>query len=871
MEDNSKKLGKSPTFEATLLYASLGWHIIPLSGKVPVQRDWPNQATIDSEQLAKWFGPGGQYKQHNIGMVCGPKSGVIVLDVDPRHGGTESLDRLESEHGRLPDTVEAITGGGGRHVIFKHPEGLKIGNSSKRLGAGLDIKSAGGQIVVAPSIHPDTGREYAWELSSLPGEVPLADLPPWIIAALEPDQSRKKAESTPADYTEGSRHDRLVSLGGSMSRTGLSDKAILAALIAENKTKCVPPLPAREVQSIAKSFKQYNEEGPTVIETDLSTEIGTLTTEATETEVKTVLKAVAKADPLEQERWLKEISAQTGRGKAPLKAILKRYLDSQTADDKRKRRAAKIDAADQVISAFKELIVVPLNARNQPERTNAHIIVKTDSAEWYLNPFWSPLDRARPTVTRLARDLLMSVGGDSGFDAALGGMDESAVSPTLESIRINLETDVEKGRIGQPCKISFGPYLDLETGKFHSKTDISAGIVVARGWSQMRGAEVVRTATEPREDCEAFGRWCSLFGDNWADALAHCLAAIANESPRGKHILGITGSADSGKTCAATWIAETIEGEAVLMAASGLDGSWPVFFSSRSPILDNLDNKSLEQENLDTLAAAITARKITVKARYTPSGLTEQAGYPIFTSIHSDILNHYRALKSRTIQLSQNHSDEIREIAGFSDEIIDAARPHIWWLVEQFVEAIRNGTLPAQPGSLRQINWARARWWIITHMQSMPESWAENKLSAYRIIDDDSDVMATPFVNCFLSAFNTAFPDGNGLPRAFRPTDILGIFQQHAPDQLENVTYSGKTLKTHPQPAVGISRMIDRARVGNRIGAYTIKDSKNRKNHRVYLVSFESKMTSKTEETRSEAGSPGSAGIAGIISERDSL
>jgi hypothetical protein len=774
--------------------------------------------------------------------------------------GSESLDRLESEHGRLPDTVEAITGGGGRHIIFKHPKGLKIGNSSKRLGAGLDIKSAGGQIVVAPSIHPDTDREYEWEISSQPGEEEIAELPQWIIDSLAAKPQNQATKGDQPLVVEGSRHDYLVSFGGTMSRRGADKSSILAALERENITKCDPQLPDDEVRQIANSFSKYGETGPKIVELDLSAEIRKLSKETTKREIDSIIKRAANADPLERDQWIKELSAQTGRGVAPLKAMLKTHSESQVADDKRKRREARIAAADKVIASFKDLIIVPLNARQQPERPNAHIIVRTDSAEWYLVPFWSTANRASPTITRIARDLLLREGGESGFDAVLGGTDEAAVSPTLESIRINLETDVEKARIGQPCTISFGPFLDLETGKFHTKSDIGAGVVVARTSASIAGAEVIREATEPYEDLEAFGRWCALLGENFKAALAHCLSSIVNESATGKHILGITGSADSGKTSAARWIAETIEGEAVLMTASSLDGGWPIFFSTRSPILDNLDNRSLEQENLDTLAAAITARKITVKARYTQSGLTEQAGYPIFTSIHSDILTHYRALKSRTIQLSQNFSHEIRDLAHESDKIIADARPHIWWLAEKFVEAIRNNSLPRQPAGLRQTNWARAYWFYITQIQKMPDDFAENKLLEFVIVDDDSDEMSSPFLRCFIAAFNAAYGKGQTMPDEFRPTDILDVFEQHTPELIATIPCGKKTLQTHSQPAAGVSRLIDKTRVGNRIGDYTIKDSKNRKGHRVYLVRFDPIKDTKTDEMRSETESPGCPG-----------
>src|SRR5262245_25088775 len=52
----------------------------------------------------------------NIGLATG---GVVVLDVDPRHGGDRSLADLEAKFGALPSTVRASTGGGGQHIYFR--------------------------------------------------------------------------------------------------------------------------------------------------------------------------------------------------------------------------------------------------------------------------------------------------------------------------------------------------------------------------------------------------------------------------------------------------------------------------------------------------------------------------------------------------------------------------------------------------------------------------------------------------------------------------------------------------------------------------------------------------------------------------------
>ena len=83
-----------------------------------------------------------------MGIVTDAVSGLVVLDVDPRHGCEESLKNLEREHGPLPRTLEAMTGGGGRHIYFAHPGG----SVRNRVGItpGIDLRGDGG-CIVAPA------------------------------------------------------------------------------------------------------------------------------------------------------------------------------------------------------------------------------------------------------------------------------------------------------------------------------------------------------------------------------------------------------------------------------------------------------------------------------------------------------------------------------------------------------------------------------------------------------------------------------------------------------------------------------------------------------------------------------------------------
>lgn len=116
------------------------------------------QDAIDAtgQHWARWL---KSWPDMNIGILTGSDTGVMVLDIDPRHGGDDSLKTLEATYGNLPITLSAKTGGGGTHYLFKIPAGQTIRNSASDIASGIDIRGEGGLIVVAPS---STQGAYSW-------------------------------------------------------------------------------------------------------------------------------------------------------------------------------------------------------------------------------------------------------------------------------------------------------------------------------------------------------------------------------------------------------------------------------------------------------------------------------------------------------------------------------------------------------------------------------------------------------------------------------------------------------------------------------------------------------------------------------------
>ncbi len=68
-------------------------------------------------EIRRWF---RHWPKANVGIVTGRISGLVVVDVDLCHGGPDSIAAAEAAHGPLPPTIEAATGGGGRHLYYSY-------------------------------------------------------------------------------------------------------------------------------------------------------------------------------------------------------------------------------------------------------------------------------------------------------------------------------------------------------------------------------------------------------------------------------------------------------------------------------------------------------------------------------------------------------------------------------------------------------------------------------------------------------------------------------------------------------------------------------------------------------------------------------
>jgi hypothetical protein len=246
---------------AALAYAARGWSVIPIEakGKRPLAPwlDYQDRIAAPAE-IRSWF---RQWPDANVGIVTGHLSGIVVIDVDSRHGGHASLAALQDEHGVLPRTIEATTGGGGRHLYFAHPTGALRNRVGIR--SGIDLRAEGGYVVAPPSVHA-SGRRYEWLAGAAPGERAAALLPEWFVErtrvlAHAEHGLRHWRRLVHEGVEQGERNTVLASFTGHLLWRGVDPEVALELMLAWNRMRCRPPLPDEEVARVVQSIVRLHE------------------------------------------------------------------------------------------------------------------------------------------------------------------------------------------------------------------------------------------------------------------------------------------------------------------------------------------------------------------------------------------------------------------------------------------------------------------------------------------------------------------------------------------------------------------------------------------------------------------------------------
>lgn len=235
-------------------YLTLGYSVIPSGGgeshKAALVKWTPYQEQKPTdEQLEQW-----QNFLNPIMWACitGTISGIFVIDCDT----PEAAEPLE-QAGLCP---HVRTPRGGYHFYFRHP-GYPVKTQAGILPK-VDIRGEGGYVNFTGS--NGTGNGYSTLIMPVSDTLyNIENLPQAFLAAIQkttkvhPTTDTSESEPIP----EGQRNGYLASLAGTLRRRGANQGTIEAALLAENESRCNPPLPDVEVKGIAASVSRYPPNG----------------------------------------------------------------------------------------------------------------------------------------------------------------------------------------------------------------------------------------------------------------------------------------------------------------------------------------------------------------------------------------------------------------------------------------------------------------------------------------------------------------------------------------------------------------------------------------------------------------------------------
>jgi len=213
------------------------------AGKHPRVYNWEDEATIDPVKINEWW---KRWPNANVGIAAG-KSGLVCLDLDTYQDGAGEFALVQGER----ETVTNLTGGGGEHLIYKHPQdGEKINNSDRRFPDWVNVRAYGGQFVAPPSVHK-SGRVYEWEVGYGPHEAEIMPLPDKLATVLQgAGGNGTRFQLSEEKVTPGKRHQTLLAAGGALRNMGFSGAVIEAALLALNAEQFTQPKPEDEVRAV---------------------------------------------------------------------------------------------------------------------------------------------------------------------------------------------------------------------------------------------------------------------------------------------------------------------------------------------------------------------------------------------------------------------------------------------------------------------------------------------------------------------------------------------------------------------------------------------------------------------------------------------
>lgn len=174
---------------APLAYINkLKWWVLPIrpDSKQPSLPRGVHASTNSPIVVRQWF---ANEPESGLAVDAG-RSGLLVVDVDPRNGGYDSLAKLP----QLPPCPMQLTAGGGAHYVFKY-KGPKLAG---KLAPGIDLLGWGRYFIVSPTTINEA--RYQWDKDLHPLKVQAPEPPAWLLEMAAPPPIRAFVSDPSTDY-----------------------------------------------------------------------------------------------------------------------------------------------------------------------------------------------------------------------------------------------------------------------------------------------------------------------------------------------------------------------------------------------------------------------------------------------------------------------------------------------------------------------------------------------------------------------------------------------------------------------------------------------------------------------------------------------
>lgn len=241
---------------------------IPTKSKKPIYKWDQNIKSID--ELNDYI-----EKNSNFAFLTGENNDFIVIDVDKKHDGLETLEVLKENGFDLFKLSKFIvkSGGGGYHFYFKHDPSLEVKNLATKIG--IDIRANGGIIVGPYSTHENgniyeiiTENKDALDVTELTN---LSENFFILLKRLNNEKSEKFILKQDFDnfdnspfrqndniFIEGHRNEQVFKYLCKRSSEYANLESFKKFGHFVNQTKCKPPLLKSEIEGIIKNvFQNY--------------------------------------------------------------------------------------------------------------------------------------------------------------------------------------------------------------------------------------------------------------------------------------------------------------------------------------------------------------------------------------------------------------------------------------------------------------------------------------------------------------------------------------------------------------------------------------------------------------------------------------